>query len=150
MCAWLPISPFTKITSVLTFPPEQFRRALWEAVSWARAHVLLQIKFNSQPPHCVFVFSVDTVEVAKWSHVSPGFLQPNHVLFTSLIWEKKKKSIFPTSNPNKGRQHEQKNPVVPKWLYCDNLESKGVGAETQQCNPVRLPLKREWWLCSGN
>ena len=150
MCAWLPISPFTKIMSILTFPPQQFRRALWEAVSWARAHVLLQIKFNSQPPHCVF-FSQLTLSRLQSEVMSPlASSSPIMFCLPHSSGKKKKKPIFPTSNPNKGRQHEQKNPVVPKWLYCDNLESKGVGAETQQCNPVRLPLKREWWLCSGN
>ena len=71
----------------------------------------------------------------------PASSSPIMFCLPHSIW-KKKKSIFPTSNPNKGRQHEQKNPVVPNWLYWDILESKVVGAETQQCNPVSPAFKK--------
>ena len=78
-------------------------------------------------------------------------LHPAQLCFAYLTQsEKKKKSIFPTSNPNKGRQRKQKNPVVPNWLYCDILESNVAGAETQQCNPVSPAFKKRMMHKDGN
>ena len=47
MCAWLHVSPFTKITYIQIFPPtssEQFLRAIWNAASQAIVLILPQIK----------------------------------------------------------------------------------------------------------
>ena len=49
--------PFTKITSVLTFPTisvEQFLRVIWGAVSQAIVLILIPMKLNSECSHCAF------------------------------------------------------------------------------------------------
>ena len=110
-------------------------RAIWEAVSWATSQILPQINFNSELPHCAF--SQLTLWGLQSEVMSPLSSSPIMFCLPHSIWKTTKKQkqtknppIFPPSHPNKGRQHEQKNPVVLKWLYCDILESKVVGGET--------------------
>ena len=148
MCVWLPISPFTKITYILAFPSEQFLRALSEGVSWARAHILLQIKFNTQLPRCGF-FSADTIRVARWSHVSPSFIQPNYVLLTSLDLKKKKNQFSQLAIQTK-EDNVNRRTLWTNWLYCDILERNVAGAETQQCNPVSPAFKKRMMHKDGN
>ena len=57
MFAWLPVSPFTKITYILTSLAhfsKQFLRDIREAEPWAIVLILSQVKLNSQLSHGAF------------------------------------------------------------------------------------------------
>ena len=57
------MSPFTKTTYILTFPPtssDQFLRAIWGAIFQAIALILPQIKLDSQLSHCAVFLSQHT------------------------------------------------------------------------------------------
>ena len=67
MFAWLHVSPFTKITYILTSPAhfsEQFLRDIWEAEPWAIVLILSQVKLNSQLSHCAF-FLLTTLAINR-------------------------------------------------------------------------------------